>query len=56
MVIINELNEKIDSVMDDYMHSRTDENSVFIDGVAYGMCIAKAIISNMQRNVINKEE
>lgn len=42
--------EKIDNTIDCYEDSRTDENNEFVDGVIYGLTIAKASIQGAMRH------
>ena len=43
-VKVDNINAKIDTTIACYEESKTDDNSRFVEGVIYGMSIAKAII------------
>lgn len=44
--MINEIMNRIEAAARDYSRSATPQNKSFVEGVAYGLMLAKAIVGN----------
>lgn len=48
--MVQNILDKINNTIECYEHSRTDENTTFVDGVIYGLTIAKASIEGVMKH------